>query len=274
LIFGNQVNGVLGVNNTNASGHVFTRHDSALLSTLSDYAAIAIENSRNFEALRLSKEQENAQIRGTFERFVPPSVVDRVLKQPGELALGGRRQEISVLFADIRGYTAWSEKAAPEKVVEMLNDYLSLGAEVIMGWGGTLDKFFGDGLMAIFNAPGEQDDHVQRAADAALALLRAAREMSERRGDGLSYSVGVNVGEAVVGYIGTERAMNYTAIGDVVNLAKRFQENAQPGQILVEEAIIKRLGNLAQARALGELKIRGREQKAVVYELSGMKPIV
>src|SRR5690606_3461854 len=111
-----------------------------------------------------------------------------------------------------RGYTAWSEKAPPEQVVEMLNDYLSLAAEVILAWEGTLDKFLGDGLMAIFNAPGEQADHVQRAADAAIALQRAVKEMSERRGDNLSYSVGVHVGEAVVGYIGTDRAMNYTAI--------------------------------------------------------------
>lgn len=274
LVFHNEVMGVLGVSNTSRSGHVFTKHDSALLSTLTDYASIAIENSRNYEALRTAKENENARIRGTFERFVAPSVVDRVLSQSEAPTLGGRRQEISVLFADIRGYTTWSENAPPEKVVEMLNDYLSLAAEVIMGWGGTLDKFFGDGLMAIFNAPTEQPDHVQRAADAALALLRAAKEMSDRRGDGLSYSVGVHVGEAVVGYIGTERAMNYTAIGDVVNLSKRLQENAAPGQILVEEIIVRRLGNIVQARPLGELKIKGRQQKAIVYELSGMKPIV
>src|SRR5690606_16019874 len=113
------------------------------------------------------------------------------------------------------------------------------------------------GLMAIFNAPTEQPDHVQRAADAALALLQAAQEMSARRGDHLSYSVGVGVGEAIVGYIGTQRAMNYTAIGDVVNLAKRLQENAEPGQILVEETIIKRLGSQAQARALGEMSVKG-----------------
>lgn len=274
LIFSGQVIGVLGVTNTNNSGHVFTKHDSALLSTLTDYASISIENSRNFEALRLTKEQENARIRGTFERFVPPSVVNQVLEKPEDLVLGGKRQEISILFADIRGFTAWSERAEPEKVVEMLNDYLSMAAEVIMSWGGTLDKFLGDGLMAIFNAPTEQPDHVQRAADAALALLRAAREMSEHRGDGLSYSVGVNVGEAIVGYIGTERAMNYTAIGDVVNVSKRLQEHAEPGQILVEGNVVNRLESLADVRALGELKIRGRQQKVVVYELSGMKPIV
>ncbi|MAS33154.1 MAG: hypothetical protein CL610_04050 [Anaerolineaceae bacterium] len=274
LLFNDQVTGVLGVSNISRDTHVFTKHDRALLSALTDYAAIAIENSRNFEELRRAKEHETAQIRGSFERLVPPSVVDRILNNPESLELGGRRQEISILFADIRGYTAWSENEPPERVVEMLNDYLSLAAEIILAWDGTLDKFFGDGLMAIFNAPEEQDDHVHRAADAALALLRAAKEMHERRGDNLSYSVGVNVGEAVVGYIGTDRAMNYTAIGDSVNLAKRLQEYGSPGQILVEEAVIQRLGNLAQYRPLGELKVKGRKQGAFAYELLGLRPIV
>ncbi len=270
LVVGSRVIGVLGVSNVSPDAQVFSKHDSALLSALTDYAAIAIENSRNYDALRVAKERESANIRGAFERFVPASVVDIVLSQPENLQLGGKRQEISVLFADIRGYTAWSENAPPEKVVEMLNDYLSLAAEVVLGWEGTLDKFFGDGLMAIFNAPQEQPDHVHRAADAALALMRAANEINQRRGYKLMYSVGVNVGEAVVGYIGTDRAMNYTAIGDVVNLAKRMQESAAPGQIVVEEAIIKRLGRLAQARPLGEMPIRGRKNRAYVYELQGL----
>ncbi|MEO8606417.1 MAG: adenylate/guanylate cyclase domain-containing protein [Chloroflexota bacterium] len=272
MIFRNEVIGVLGVSNLTADSHVFTKHDSALLSTLTDYATIAIENARNFEALRHTKDKEHEQIRGTFERFVPPSVVDRVLSHPEDLKLGGTRQEISVLFADIRGYTAWSENAPPEKVVEMLNDYLSLAAEIILAWNGTLDKFFGDGLMAIFNAPNPQEDHVHRAADAALALMKAGEEMRARRGDDLHYSIGVNVGEAVVGYIGTDRAMNYTAIGDVVNTAKRLQELAQPGKIWVEDEVVKRLGDLVQAQALGEIKIRGRKKAAYAYELQGLKP--
>ncbi len=272
MVLRGQVIGVLGVGNITPKSHIFTRHDSALLSTLTDYASIAIENARNYDALRLAKERENEQIRGSFERLVPPSVVDRVLSHPEDLKLGGTRQEISVLFADIRGYTTWSENAPPEKVVEMLNDYLSLAAEIILAWDGTLDKFFGDGLMAIFNAPKEQADHVHRATDAALALMRAGEEMRMRRGDNLYYSIGVNVGEAVVGYIGTDRAMNYTAIGDVVNTAKRLQELAQPGKIWVEGVVVERLGDLVQAQALGEVKIRGRKKAAFAYELVGLTP--
>lgn len=270
LVLGTRVMGVLGVENVSPNSLIFNKHEMALLSALTDYAAIAIENSRNYEQLRRTKEQESEKIRGTFERFVAPSVVDKALRQTTELNPGGERREISVLFADIRGYTTWSENSPPEDIVAMLNDYLSLAAEVIMGWGGTLDKFFGDGLMAIFNAPDEQVDHVHRAADAALALLKAADEVSKWRGYNLSYSVGVNVGEAVVGYIGTQRAMNYTAIGDVVNVTKRLQEVAAPGQILIEEEVLKRLGNLAQIRPIGALPLRGRKKQAMAYELIGL----
>lgn len=274
LTFGGRIIGVLGVANRTPGARAFTRHDSALLSTLTDYAAIAIQNSRNYETLRQMKERENALIRASFERLVSPSVVDHVLKYPETLEPGGRRQEISVLFADIRGYTAWSEAEPPERVVEMLNKYLSMAAEVILSWDGTLDKFFGDGLMAIFNAPKAQPDHVHRAADAALALQRAAATVNESSGYTLAYSIGVNTGEAVVGYIGTERAMNYTAIGDTVNLAKRLQEIGAPGQILVAQSVVERLGTLVQARPLGEIAVKGRKQKAFAYELESLKPLV
>ncbi|MCB9457319.1 MAG: response regulator [Anaerolineaceae bacterium] len=264
--------GVLQVSNVSPDAPVFTRHEVALLSTLSDYAAIAIENSRNMEQIRRTSEVEKVQIRSSFERLVPPSVVEQVLNNPDDLRLGGTRQEISVLFADIRGYTSWSENAPPERVVEMLNDHLSLTAEIILGWDGTLDKYFGDGLMAIFNAPTLQSDHVHRAADAALALMRAGEEKRAQRGDTLNYSIGVHVGEAVVGYIGTDRAMNYTAIGDVVNTAKRLQELAPPGQIWVEQAVVDNLGDLIHAKSLGEIKIRGRKQPARAYQLLGLAP--
>jgi class 3 adenylate cyclase/DNA-binding response OmpR family regulator len=270
LVLGNEVVGVLGVTNISPNSHIFSNYDSALLSALTDYAAIAIENSRNYEALNRAKETESEHLRSTFKQFVPEAVVDQALLSPDGVQLGGTRKEISVLFADIRGYTSWSEDAPPEKVVETLNHYLSMAAEVILGWEGTLDKYFGDGLMAIFNAPNDQPDHVHRAADAALALMKAANEVSNMHGYELSYSIGVNVGEAVAGYVGTARAMNYTAIGDAVNLAKRLQEYAAPGQILVEESVIKRLGNLTQARPLGELKVKGRKKRAFVYELQGL----
>lgn len=270
LLLREQVIGVVGVRNLSPESPPFSSHDLALLSALTDYAAIAVENSRNYDALRVNTDRERERIVETFERFVPSAVVNQAIMSPHTLQLGGSRSEISVLFADIRGYSTWSENVSPELVIETLNHYHGLAAEVIMGWGGTLDKFMGDGLMAIFNAPEQQHDHVHRAADAALALIKAADAVQTQHGHRLTYSVGVHVGDAVVGYVGTERALNYTAVGDTVNLAKRLQEYAAPGQVLVEESVIKRLGQLAQARALGEIKVKGRNRTAMAFELNGL----
>lgn len=265
LRLGERVTGALQVINYSGSQTVFSKNDAMMLQALSDYAAIAIENSNNYAALHKSREK----VQDTFERFVAPSVVQKALSD--DVELGGERQEISVVFADIRGYTSFSENEPPEKVVEMLNHYLSVAGNTIIAWEGTLDKFFGDGLMAIFNAPKHQPDHVQRASEAALAIIKAAGEINEVYGYDLAYSVGVHVGEAVVGYIGTNYAVNYTAIGDTVNLAKRLQESASPGQILVEEAVVKRLGNNVKAKALGTLQVKGRKAPAKAYELIDLK---
>lgn len=262
--------GVLGVRNVSESALPFTKHHTALLSALTDYAAIAIQNARNVDQIRQTKETEKARIRSTFQRFVPPQVVDQILDNPNLLQLGGKRKEISVLFADLRGYTAYSENLPPEGVVEMLNDYLSLAANVILSYGGTLDKYMGDGLMAIYNAPDDVEDHTMAALESALTLAQATREMAAQRKDGLSFSIGIHVGEAVVGYIGTDCAINYTAVGDVVNLAKRLQESAKPGQILVEESTIRRLNGRVSAQPLGEMKVKGRQRVALVYELQAM----
>jgi class 3 adenylate cyclase/CheY-like chemotaxis protein len=267
LVIRNQVIGILGVRNVSPGAPAFTRHDSALLSALTDYAAIALENSRNYEALRVAKDYEKAKIRTMFARFVPPRVVDQILERPEHVQLGGKRQEITVLFADIRGYTAFAEKLPPEKVVEMLNDYLSLAANVILSYGGTLDKYLGDGIMAIFNAPEAQTNHVDQAVEAALMLQQASREVSAQRGDQLTFGIGIHVGDAVVGYIGTDSAINYTAVGDAVNVAKRIQEAAKPGQILVEQTIVKRLNGHAQTAQIGELKFKNRSQEVTVFEL-------
>jgi class 3 adenylate cyclase/DNA-binding response OmpR family regulator len=258
---GGRILGAMQVLNYSPEKRPFSRNDSIMLQALSDYAAIAIENSRNYAALQAAQ----AKTLDTFERFVAPSVVQKALS--GNVELGGERQEISVLFADIRGYTSFSENETPEKVVEVLNHYLSVAGNIIIGWEGTLDKFFGDGLMAIFNAPKKQEDHVHRATEAAIAIIQAAEEINKIYGYKLAYSIGVHVGEAVVGYIGTDYAVNYTAIGDTVNLAKRLQEAASAGQIWIEEAVVKRLGSRVQVEAIGELQVKGRQAPARAYQL-------
>jgi class 3 adenylate cyclase/DNA-binding response OmpR family regulator len=266
-----RVIGALSIENLASNSRAFSNNDGAMLSALGDYAAIAIENARNFQQLEEAKEREKMAIRGAFERYVAPSVVDRVLRSPDEMQLGGHRREISILFADIRGYTTFAEQANPEHVVEMLNEYFTLATDIIFAREGTLDKFLGDSVMAFFNAPEDQDDHPYRVVDAALALQSAVAELNARRGsEGLTFGIGVAMGEAVVGNVGTPRAMNYTAIGDPVNLAKRLQERAEPGEILVEEGVVNRLGDLVHSQKVGEFQVKGRMSPVVVYRLNGL----
>ncbi len=170
LQVGGRVVGVLGVENVQSDGRAFSQQDGAMLSALGDYAAIAIENARIYAALEEMTTREKETIRSAFERYVAPSVVERVLKTPGAMAVGGTRKIISVVFADMRGFTTLSEQAPPEDVVKLLNEYFSLATEIIFTREGTLDKFLGDAVMAFFNAPEDQPDHAFRAVDAATRL--------------------------------------------------------------------------------------------------------
>jgi class 3 adenylate cyclase/DNA-binding response OmpR family regulator len=268
MLVGNSVIGVINIENLTQGTRQFTDNDAALLSALGDYAAIAIENARNFYALEEMKEREKMQIRGAFERYVAPSVVSRVLQTPQAMQFGGTRREISVMFADLRGFTAYAEQHPPEQSLKLLNTYFALAADTIFAREGTIDKFAGDAVMAFFNAPLEQPDHLYRALESALALQAAVAQVNAQQGvESLAFGIGIALGEAVVGNIGTARAMNYAAVGDPVNVARRLQESARPGQILVEEAVIAQLGNRVVARKLGEVQLRSRRGAVVVYEV-------
>ncbi|MBN1562708.1 MAG: response regulator [Anaerolineae bacterium] len=263
-----RVVGVLSVSSVSAHARPFTKQDGTMLSALGDYAAIAIENARIYAALEEASTLQSEKLRTAFERYVAPSVVERVLQNPEAMRLGGMRREISVVFADVRGFTRYSEQARPEDVVASLNQYLSIATQVIFSREGTLDKFQGDAVMAVFNAPEDQADHVWRAADAALALQRAITERNARGGDlGMSFGVGVHVGEAVVGNIGTDKAMNYTAIGDTVNVTKRLQEHAAAGQVLITAEARAHLGDKIEVKPVGEITVKGRTQPIEVFEL-------
>ncbi len=181
-----RVVGVLSVANVTGNARPFTKQDGAMVSALGDYAAIAIENARIYAQLEEATTRETEYLRSAFEQYVAPSVVERIVqKNPDDLKLGGCRREITVVFADVRGFTTFSEQADPEDVVSLLNEYFTIATEVIFSREGTLDKFQGDAVMAIFNAPEFQDDHAYRAVDAAMALQRAIAERNasmRRRG--------------------------------------------------------------------------------------------
>ncbi len=223
------------------------------------------------EIERRAQEQETQRVRTTFEHYVAPTVVEGLLTDARRISLGGERQLLTILFADIHGFTKLSELLPPEQLVDVLNGYLSLAYQAVLRYEGTLDKFLGDGVMAIFNAPMPQSDHAWRAARAALSLQRevaayAPKLPPEQR---LTFRVGLHTGEAIVGNIGAHELMNYTAVGDTVNIAKRLQENADSGQILLTRSTHALIEDKIAVRARAKLTVRGREQPIEVFELVG-----
>jgi len=213
------------------------------------------------------------RIRETFERYVAPAVVERLLSNPESVRLGGMRQEITSFYADIRDFTAFGEKTAPEFQIEVLNKYLTLAAEAILAEEGTLDKFVGDSAVAIFNAPEPQEDHTLRAVRAALAMQQAVREhhaqVDER--ERLHFGIGIAVGEAVVGNIGSAVVQNFTAIGDCVNFSARLSDLAKPGQILISVEAYESVKEHIEANFIGYVQVKGHSRPDPVYEVVRLK---
>lgn len=213
----------------------------------------------------------------TFKLYVDSQVVEEISeKSPEELTQVSRRKHIAVLFVDIRGFTSISESLEPEQVVEILNEYLSSVADAIQKWGGTVDKFIGDAAMAVFNAPRDQEDYIFRAVCAADEILKSStyiREKYEKRfGKTVSYGIGINCGEAIVGNIGSKSHMDYTAIGDTVNTAARLEAHAGAGQILVSEAVWYAVRDRVRADCIGSLSLKGKSHTVTTYEIRAIIP--
>jgi class 3 adenylate cyclase len=208
-----------------------------------------------------------------FERYVAPQVVDRLLVSPGMGTLGGSRQQITTVFADVRGFSTIAEHITPEILVKILNHHFEISAKAILAEEGTLDKFMGDAVMAFFNAPLIQPDHTLRAARAALAMQKAIADETVRLPPvaRLGFGIGISTGDAVVGNIGASRLMNYTVIGDCVNMARRLQENAKAGQILLDGYTYRRMEGKVVARALGDMHVKGHSGPLPVYEMISLK---
>ena len=209
--------------------------------------------------------------RRLFERMVSPAVIRQL--DPNKLQLGGKRAEITAIFADIRGFTSFSEKQSPEKLVAILNRYLAAMAEAVLSQEGTIDKFMGDAIMAWFNAPIPQADHTLRAVKAALAMRASVENLytelpPEER---LFFGAGIHTGEAVLGLIGTEKRLEYTAISDSVNIAKRIQENSANNQILISREAYERVKKQVEVRPVAAMALKGKTQPVEVFEVVGVK---
>lgn len=265
LVKGDQVFGILHVGNA-ASTSAFTRPDLELLGGIGTGAGVALSNA--FLAHRLAQE---ARSRESLGRFLSPALVDQVVENRITLERGGQEREISILFADIRGFTNLSERSRARDVVALLNEYFDKMVEVVFRHNGVLDKFIGDALMAVWGSL------VRRKDDAAEAVA-AAREMQqallthndERRREGkeaIGVGIGIASGESVVGAIGARRRMEFTVIGDAVNLASRLCTVAEAGEIICDEETYIRAGKPADARRLPRAQVKGKEKPVSMYRL-------
>ncbi|MEL7058714.1 MAG: adenylate/guanylate cyclase domain-containing protein [Acidobacteriota bacterium] len=263
---------IIGVMQLDTPHHVgtFTEPDVDLLATLANYCAVAIERNRN------ARDAEHArEVRNRLQRYHSPSVIEQVMRSDadddGEHKL--TKAEVSVLFADIVGFTAYSELAEPEDVAALMESYFTHAVEAIFGHGGTLDKFIGDCVMAFFGAPMALDDHADRAVSAACDIRAAlTRWNGERAAAGLPpvrVRIAINTGPVVVGDIGSNRRVDYTVLGNTVNVAARLEEMvASAGDIVIGEATYDALRRKVEVESLGAFQLKGLQQQIGAYRVS------
>jgi class 3 adenylate cyclase len=211
----------------------------------------------------------HAQVDRLFHQYLSPAVADTLLAAPERTELGGEVVEVSVLFADLQGFTSFSERTDPAAVVRLLNGYFDVAVPPILREGGTIVQFAGDALMAIFNAPHRQADHARRAGAAALALQTATEPIAAGEPDRPRFRVGIATGPALVGNIGSIDVRNFTAIGDTTNLAARLQTFAEPGHVVISQRTRELLGP-ADVAPLGAPALKGKSLPVEVFDLRAL----
>jgi len=268
-----QVIGIIHVDSPMLT-NCFTLNDLDLLTALANYAAVAVERARlNQKILAEEKKRER------LGRFLSPQVASRILATSTSdsqgVALGAPEvREVTVLFADIVGFTTLAEKMPPSAVALFLNDYLSRMTDVVFKYEGTLDKYIGDAIMAVFGAPLDMPDHAVRAIRTALEMQERLAEFNADRKEGIvRIRIGINSGKVVSGEIGSINKMEYTVLGDTVNTASRLESSvAKPGSVVIGENTYKLASDQFTCRSLGKFTLKGKELEVNVYEVSGPSP--
>ena len=262
---GDRILGLLYVDSVTAANS-FTDEDLQFLVAFSGLVAIGIRNSRYAEQVR-----REAMVRSNFERYFAPNIAAEIAQQDTAVPLGGDRRPITVLFSDIRGFTSMAESMGPDAIAQLLTEYFSEMVEIIFEHGGTLDKFVGDAIMALWGAPIAHADDADRALRAAVAMQRGVARLNEQWAlagrPEIGVGIGINYGEVFAGNIGSHRRLEYTVIGDAVNVANRLCSEAGPGEILVSEALCQVVKDQADYEYLPAMALRGRTRSVQVYRL-------
>lgn len=280
----NSVAGLLHIETTGE--YEITQEDEVLFATICSMIGLTMESANLFELTKqdlLSTKQISKRhlemtrtIRSAFEKFLSPKLVEQMLQHPDQLKLGGEKRELTVFFSDIRGFTTYSEKYEPEKVVSILNEYLTAMTDIILDHDGTLDKFVGDEIMAIWGAPVHQENHAELAVMAALEMLDKLRELQQswkKQGlEPIDIGIGINTGEMVVGNMGSLKRMDYTVIGDNVNIGARLESLTRQYNchMIISEATYEKVRNTVNAIELAPVTVKGKTKPINIYNVLGL----
>ena len=260
-----QVLGILYVDNLTAT-HSFADEDLEFLIAFGSLAAVGIENSRRSERL-----QREALVLSNFQRYFSPNIAAVIAQQQDAGKLPSQKRPVVIFFSDIRGFTPMSETMSPDDIATLLNSYLTEMVEIVFEHGGTLDKFIGDAIMALWGAPIAHEDDADRAMRCALdqlaALQKLNTEWKEQGRPELGIGVGINFGEVFAGNIGSDRRLEYTVIGDAVNTASRLCSSAGPNEILISEGFFEQLKQPPTVETLEPIQVKGKSKKVPVYRV-------
>jgi class 3 adenylate cyclase len=259
--------GIMGLSGKE-KGDLYSTEDLRLLETFSSQLSMAIQNS-----IMIDESRRAANTREAYGRFLSQALVDKIMSDPEKVKLGGENLEVAVLFCDLRDFTQTTDGMAPHDVVKLLNEYFSALTDVIFSFDGTLDKYMGDGIMALFGAPIPSRDDPLRAVNAAKKMQVKVLEINKRRKEReqvvLELGIGVDLGEVTVGNIGSPKRMEYTAIGDAVNLASRLVDKAGPGEILVTSEVNSRIAEIIFTKKVEKkIRVKGKRGQVQVYRVT------
>jgi adenylate cyclase len=269
LIHGEELLGIFHMDSQIAA-NAFTEKDLQIFTGIAAQAAVAIQNAR------LAKKIESeTKTRAQFQRLLSPNLVEQLVAGKLHLEKGGELREVTILISDIRGFTSMSEKKEPAEIVAMLNEYFEVMVDVLFRMNGTLDKYVGDEIMALFGAPVDMPDAAFMAVRCALEMGKALREFNRTRiaegQEEIKIGIGINTGRVITGAIGSSRTLQYTAIGDAVNTASRLCSIAKPGEIILSENTMNRVRGMVDATALQPVKVKGKEQELRIYSVTGLR---